>query len=69
MARNVSVRKPSLPKVSMGLGNILAQSEIVVRAFGRERGFWLMLATILAGASISLGTVVLVAKGIGRALG
>jgi hypothetical protein len=53
----------------MGLGGILAQSETVVRAFGREKDFVLMMAAILAVVSVGLGTVVIVAKGVGRLLG
>jgi hypothetical protein len=68
MAGN-GVRKPTLPKASMGLGGILAQSETVVRAFGREKGFVLMMAAILAVVSVGLGTAVIVAKGVGRLLG
>ena len=63
------VRKPTLPKVSLGLGNILAQSETVVRAFGTERGFILMLVAILSGASVSLGVALLIVRGVSRALG
>jgi hypothetical protein len=63
------VRKPTLPRVSLGLGNILAQSETVVRAFGAERGFILMLVAILSGASVSLGVALLIVRSVGRALG
>jgi hypothetical protein len=55
--------------LSWGLGNLLAQSETVLRAFGPDRGFRPMLVAIAAGASIGIGTVVLVATGIGRAFG
>jgi len=63
------VRKPTLPRVSLGLGNILAQSETVVRAFGAERGFILMLVAIMSGASVSLGVALLIVRSVGRALG
>ena len=47
MARSTGVRKPTLPKVSMGLANILAQSGVVANAFGRWPGFALILAALI----------------------
>jgi hypothetical protein len=63
------VRKPTLPKVTTGLAAILAQSETVARAFGRQKGFFLMIAAILAVVSVGLGAALIVAKGVGRLLG
>jgi hypothetical protein len=68
MAGN-DVRKPALPKVSLGLGNILAQSETVVRAFGPERGFKLMVIAMLTGALVTVSAAVLLGRIMTRYLG
>lgn len=52
MARNkrapVRVNDAPLPKFSLGLASVLAQSKNVVEAFGRGLGFVLMLLAILS---------------------
>lgn len=69
MAKTPVRRLPEFPKGSIGLGAILAQSETVVRAFGPNKGFVLMLAAVLAGATFPVGAVILLAKGVGRWFG
>lgn len=64
MAKNTDVRKPPLPRVSMGLGNILAQSGIVASAFGRWPGFVLMVLTLLVALTLGIATASILAKGI-----
>jgi hypothetical protein len=61
MARSGGVRKPTLPRVSMGLGNILAQSEIVAAAFGPERGYRLIILVVASRLIMGAGTATLVA--------
>jgi hypothetical protein len=39
MARNTDMRKPTLPRVSTGLSNILAQSGVVAKALGSMAWF------------------------------
>jgi hypothetical protein len=41
-----SLGRSRLLKPNIGLGSILAQSDTVVRAFGRDRGFLLMLIAL-----------------------
>jgi hypothetical protein len=66
-------RKPvnasSRPKLGVGLANVLAQSEIVARAFGPRLGFVLMSMAILASAAVTAGMAIAVAKGLGRVFG
>ncbi|WP_156918311.1 hypothetical protein [Bradyrhizobium sp. Cp5.3] len=69
MAKATQKHEPTLAKIAVGIGGILSQSETVVRAFGRDRGFVLMLVAVLAGVLIPLGTVLLIAHGIVRHLG
>jgi hypothetical protein len=69
MARSSDVRKPPLPRVSMGLGNILAQSRVVADAFGRWPGFTLVLLALVASAVMSGSLAYLVLRGIGRIFG
>lgn len=69
MARNTGVRKPTLPRVSMGLGNILAQSGIVANAFGRWPGFVLMVLALLAALALGIATAGILARGIMHGLG
>jgi hypothetical protein len=57
------------PKLGVGLANVLAQSETVVRAFGPRLGFVLMSMAILASAGVTAGLVIVVAKGFARLLG
>jgi hypothetical protein len=52
-----------------GLANVLAQSEIVVRAFGPRLGFVLMSMAILASGAVTAGLAIVVAKGLGRVFG
>jgi len=53
----------------LGLGNILAQSGVVVDAFGPRLGFVLMMMAILAGAVVTGSAAVLFARLLGRYLG
>ncbi len=69
MAKATQKREPNLARFAVGMGGILSQSETVVRAFGRERGFVLMLLAVLAGLLVPLGTVLLIAHGIARHIG
>jgi hypothetical protein len=69
MARSSGVRKPNLPKVSMGLGNILAQSGVVADAFGRWPGFALMLMAIVTSAVASGSVAYLGVRGIAHLFG
>jgi hypothetical protein len=69
MAKTPVRRLLKFPKGSIGLGGILAQSETVVRAFGPNKGFSLMLLALLAGAVFPVGAVILLAKAIARGLG
>jgi hypothetical protein len=62
---NASLR----PKLGVGLANVLAQSETVVRAFGPRLGFVLMSMAILASAALTAGMAIVVAKGLGRVFG
>ena len=66
MAKATQRREPSLARFTVGMGGILSQSETVVRAFGPDRGFVLMLLAVLAGLLVPLGTVLLIARGIAR---
>lgn len=69
MAKGTDARKPTLPKVSLGLGNILAQSGIVANAFGRWPGFVLMVLTLLVALAVSVVTASVLARGIMHVLG
>ncbi|UWU80729.1 hypothetical protein N2603_20360 [Bradyrhizobium huanghuaihaiense] len=69
MAKATQRREPNLARIAVGMSGILSQSETVVRAFGRERGFVLMLLAVLAGVLVPLGTVLLIAHGIVRHFG
>lgn len=69
MARNSSARKPPSPKVSMGLGNILAQSGVVASAFGRWPGFAMVLIALVSSAVVSGSVMFLAARIIARTLG
>jgi hypothetical protein len=64
MAKNTDVHKPPLPRVSMGLGNILAQSGVVASAFGRWPGFVLMVLALLVALALGIATAGILAKGI-----
>jgi hypothetical protein len=64
MARSTGVRKPTLPKASMGLGNILAQSGVVANAFGRWPGFALILIALLIFLLISVTAVAIFGMGL-----
>jgi hypothetical protein len=69
--RTVTVGKPaelSKPKLSLGLANVLAQSEMVSRAFGPRLGFALMFTAVLATTGVSTATLIILARGIGRFL-
>ena len=68
MAKNSGVRKPPLPKVSMGLGNVLAQSGVVVSAFGKPMGFVIMMTAVIGSAALGVGMAYVVARGLMRAL-
>lgn len=61
--------EPPKPRPIIGLASVLAQSEIVSRAFGPRLGFILVLTTVLAGAAVSGTSLFLLAKGVGRLLG
>jgi hypothetical protein len=50
-----------LLRPKFGLGNILAQSEIVAAAFGPERGYRLMILVVASRLIIGVGTTTLVA--------
>jgi hypothetical protein len=69
MPRTSDVRKPTLPRVSLGLGNILAQSEVVANAFGRWPGFALMVLALLVVLAVGVATASVMAGGIMRAFG
>jgi hypothetical protein len=69
MAKATQKHGPKLARIAVGMGGILSQSETVVRAFGRERGFVLMLLAVLAGVLVSLCTVLMLAHGIVRHFG
>ncbi|MBR0868301.1 hypothetical protein ACVIWV_002008 [Bradyrhizobium diazoefficiens] len=69
MAKATQKHEPTLARFAVGLGGLLSQSETVVGAFGRDRGFILMLVAVLAGVLVPLGTVLLIAHGIARHLG
>jgi hypothetical protein len=64
-----SLGRSRLLKPNVGLGGILAQSDTVVRAFGRDRGFLLMLIALVMGAGVPIATAVLLMCGIGRVFG
>lgn len=69
MAKATQKHEPTLARFAVGMGGILSQSETVVRAFGRDRGFALMLLAVLAGVLVPLGTVLLIAHSIVRHFG
>lgn len=69
MAKATQKHEPTLARFALGMGGILSQSETVVRAFGRDRGFALMLLAVLAGVLVPLGTVLLIAHSIVRHFG
>ncbi|KRQ15911.1 hypothetical protein FBZ96_11581 [Bradyrhizobium stylosanthis] len=69
MAKATQKHEPTLARFAVGMGGILSQSETVVRAFGRDRGFILMLLAVLAGVLVPLGTLLLIAHGIARHIG
>lgn len=69
MAKATQKHEPTLARLAVGMGGILSQSETVVRAFGRDRGFALMLLAVLAGVLVPLGTVLLIAHSIVRHFG
>ena len=69
MAKATQKHEPTLARLALGMGGILSQSETVVRAFGRDRGFALMLLAVLAGVLVPLGTVLLIAHSIVRHFG
>jgi hypothetical protein len=56
VARRSGVRKATLPRVSLGLGNILAQSGVVANAFGRWPGFVLMVLALMVALAVGLVT-------------
>lgn len=57
------------PKSGIGFGHILAQSGIVANAFGPDKGYRLMVLTILASALVSVGVVLLAVRGLVHILG
>jgi hypothetical protein len=64
MARSTGVRKPTLPKASMGLGSILAQSGVVSNAFGRWPGFALILIALFISFLVSVTAVAIFGMGL-----
>jgi hypothetical protein len=68
MAKNSGVRKLPLPKVSMGLGNVLAQSAVVVSAFGKPMGFVIMMTAVAGSAALGVGMAYVFARGLIRFL-
>jgi ABC-type antimicrobial peptide transport system permease subunit len=68
MAGN-GVRKPTLPRVSMGLGNILAQSKVVANAFGKWPGFVLMVLALMVALAVSAITAGVLVRGMVHVLG
>jgi hypothetical protein len=53
---------PLRPKLGV-VANVLAQSMIVYRAFGRDRGFVLMMTGLFVVWSVSLATIFFAKKG------
>jgi hypothetical protein len=49
----------------LGVGGILAQSNVVAKAFGRPLGFILMVLALVVSTVVSTGLVLLVAKFLG----
>ena len=68
MAKNSCVRKLPLPKVSMGLRNVLAQSAVVVSAFGKPMGFVIMMTAVTGSAALGVGMAYVFARGLIRFL-
>jgi len=68
MARNTDEHKPTLPRVSMGLGNILAQSGVVVAAFGKPMGFVIMMSAVLGSAAVGVSMAFIVVRSLIRML-
>lgn len=69
MTRGNGVRKSTLPKASTGLGNILAQSDIVANAFGRWPGFALILIALLISLLVSVTAIAIFGMGLMHAAG
>jgi len=69
--KSVVVRKRAeeKPKPGIGLAHLLAQSGVVVDAFGPDRGFKLMVMALVASALVSGGAVFFAARGIARIFG
>jgi hypothetical protein len=63
------IKEAVKPRLAFGLGHVLDRSEAVARAFGPRLGFVLMLTAVLAASGVSAGTVIVLAKGLGRVLG
>ena len=53
----------------MGLGNILAQSEVVASAFGNWPGFVLMVLALMVALAVSAITAGLLVQGMVHVLG
>lgn len=68
MAPKVSSSSKGIRSRALGLGvsTILAQSHVVVAAFGRDRGYKLMVLAILVSALFSLGTLLILARAMAR---
>jgi hypothetical protein len=66
--KSIVVRKrpEEKPKPGIGLAHLLAQSRVVVDAFGPDRGFKLMVMALVASAFLSGGAVFFAARGIAR---
>jgi hypothetical protein len=52
-----------------GLGSILAQSGMVANAFGPDRGYKLMVMTIIASVLLSAWALFLMLRGVVRFIG
>jgi hypothetical protein len=56
-------------RTRFGLGSILAQSGVVANAFGPERGFWLIVMTIVASVLLTASTLFLISRGVVQFIG
>lgn len=54
-----SLKPPKVPVVKLGISSILAQSSNVAKAFGRDRGFKIMVLALSVAVSASLSTAVI----------
>jgi hypothetical protein len=55
--KDLSEEKPPGPHRLMGVGSILAQSNVVAEAFGRRLGFILMVLGLIVFAPVSANAV------------